>query len=186
MEHETPPGFFYGIILMSSMERKTQQGMTLVELVIIIVVLSILVSIASVRLNNSAAMTTAHQADLFASQIRHLQSLATNWGCELNLNITTTINYTATSRVNYVGKVCNTAGAIIQDPSTSSPFSNTLTDSAQFTAIKSMGFDGLGRPINAATGVLLSADTIFDMTAGDITWRVTVLPISGFVSLVKL
>ena len=169
-----------------SVERKTQKGMTLIELVIVIVVLGIIVSVASVRLNNSAAITVAHQADFFASHVRHLQSLATNWGCELNLNIVSTTSYTVTSRQSLTGKVCNTASAIIKDPSTLSPFSITLTDSAQFSAIKSMGFDRLGRPVNPGTGALLSADTIFDMTAGGITWRVTVLPVSGSVRLIKL
>ena len=168
------------------MDGKSQQGMTLIELVIVIVILSILVAVASIRLSNPAAITLTYQAELFAGHIRYLQSLALNWGCELNLNITSTTTYTVTSRQSYAGKACHTAAATINNPSTQQPFSVSLSDSVQFSATSSLGFDSLGRPIDTTTGVLLSSNTQFNMTAGGIIWRVTVSPVSGFVSLVKL
>ena len=158
----------------------------MLELVIVILVLGVLTSVASVKLNNSGVITAAHQADLFVSHIRHLQSLAINWECSLSLDINTTTNYRVTSTSSDAGKPCDTAGAVIIDPVTFQPFSRALEDSAQFSATTSVAFDSLGRPYNTGSGLLLSANTTIDMNAGGVTWRVTILPVSGHVSLARL
>lgn len=166
------------------MEFRQQKGITLVELVIVIVVLAIVSVIASIRMSQTSSITTSYQADLFASHLRHQQSLAINWGCQLNMNVVST-GYSVTSRLSYADKDCSVAGATIIDPATKELFSRLLTNQAQFSSAKSMGVDSLGRPIDAATGGLLTTDTVFTITSGG-SWQVTVSPISGFVDVVKL
>ena len=179
------PGFCHFYCMNKTMEtvNKNQLGITLIELVITIVVVSILAGIASTKIN-LPSITVNQQAEQFAADIRHAQSLAINWGCELTLTVTAT-QYQLTSKQSYAGKPCNVAAAVIKDPATTADFTHILGNDVQFSATGTLYFDGFGRPINAA-GTIINTDTVFDLTANGLTYRVTVIQLTGYVSVVKV
>ena len=165
--------------------KRKQIGITLIELVITIVVISIMAGIASTKINLSS-ITLGQQAEQFATDIRHAQSLAINWGCELTLTITAVPGqYQVSSKQAYAGKPCNVAAAVIKDPGTNQNFSVNLSNGVQFTANNTFHFDGFGRPINAA-GTIINADTSFDLTSGGVSYRATIIRLSGYVTVIKL
>ncbi|MDH3326512.1 MAG: prepilin-type N-terminal cleavage/methylation domain-containing protein [Gammaproteobacteria bacterium] len=158
--------------------------MTLIELVIVIVVLGIIAGVATVKMNNSMSFSSGIQATKISQDIRHAQSLAINWGCELDFTTTTT-NYAFTNRTAMAGKICNTAGSAIKDPATGNNFSISLKDGVTFTAgIGTFYFDSLGRP-NDNLG-LLTTPSSFTISGNNAIWTIVVSPITGFVTSTKL
>jgi len=169
----------------NSIRHPHQTGITLIELVIVIIVISILTAIATAKISSSN-ITVGQQAEQFATDIRHVQSLAINWGCELTLTITATPSqYEVTSKQAYANKPCNVAAAIIKDPISQQNFTITLSNGVRFTADSTFYFDSFGRPINAA-GTIINVDTSFDLTSGGISYRVTIIRLSGYVTVVKV
>ena len=161
-----------------------QTGITLIELLIVIVVLGIISGIATVKLNSTMSFSSGVQATNFAQNIRHAQSLATNWGCDFDFTIITT-NYAVTNKTAIPGKICNTAGSSVSDPATGKIFSITLSDNVTFTAgTGTFYFDSFGRPNDA--GGLISTNTSFTLSGNNTSWQITMAPITGFVSINKL
>jgi len=169
-----------------TINKKLQSGLTLIELVIVIIVLSILAGIGSAQINSSDEFSLSQQARKFSNHIRHVQLLANNWGCDLRLTVSAS-NYEVTSQTDYTGdgKAECGAGNVITDPAAFDSFSIDLEGSVTFSSTGNFYFDTLGRPRNSATDALLTATTQFDMSSGSATWRATIAPISGFVTLAQ-
>ena len=167
-------------------KQKSQSGMTLIELVIVIIVLSILVATGSAQIGSTNEMMLSQQAKKFASQIRHAQFLATNWGCDIKLTMTAS-KYEATYQTTSTaeGKADCISGNIVNDPASFDNLSITLENSASFTGGTIFYFDNFGRPKDSATDVLLGNINI-DMTTGTSTWRITINSLTGFVSSTAL
>ena len=155
------------------------EGVTLVELVITLVVIGVLSAVAVTNINASAKHSVTVQADEFRRALSHLQLMAISQGSRLKLTVTSS-NYSVCLAAT---SPCNAAGAIT-DTATGNPFSQTLTDGASFTSgTGDYYFDGLGRPVTAATGTsLVSTTSSFALNGvGRATAvTVTVLPITGF------
>jgi len=153
--------------------------------VITIVVISILAGIATTKINISD-ITLGQQAEQFAADVRHAQALAIHWGCELTLTVTAaTAHYEVSSKQSYAGKPCNVATTLIKDPVSGADFYITLTNGVQFATDAVFYFDSFGRPINAA-GTIINTDTVFDLTANGVTYRITIIQLSGYVTVVKI
>lgn len=191
------PGGIYSIRLFSFQKimnkiklhgaQTSQSGMTLIELVVVVLIISILIAVGSAQISSTDDMTLAQQARKLSSQIRHAQFLAANWGCDIQLTFTSN-SYEATSKTDYTaeGKTNCGAGNVIVDPAIFENFSITLESPATFSSSNNIYFDSVGRPRNVSTNVLLTNNTVYDLTSGTKTWRCTVSPITGFVSLVAL
>lgn len=167
--------------------KTAQLGMTLIELVLVIIIISILGAVGSAQISSSEKLTLSQQARAFSSQLRHAQFLASNWGCDIAVTVTAT-KYEATYENDYFaeGKVDCIAGNVVKDPASGQDFSITLDDSATFTKTGSFYFDVMGRPKVVVTDALLGVDTTFEMNYGTETWESTIVPVTGFVSLAKL
>lgn len=166
-----------------------QSGFTLVELVVVIIVMSIVAGIAGTKLGSSAAATLGPQAEQFAANIRHAQSMAVNWGCDVKLSISSTTSYNLTSRIDYSGTdkaaLCGDGATIVNDPATREAFNVLLSNDVQFTATGTIYFDSLGRPTDAA-GTPVTTTTSFTLSGGSKNWQVSVTPVTGFVTLVNI
>ena len=160
-------------------EHSHTRGATLVELVITLVVIGVLSAVAVANIDASAKHSVTVQADEFRRALSHLQLIAISQGSRLKLTVTSSGYSVCTAATS----TCNAAGAIT-DTSTGSPFSKSLTDGALFTSgTGDYYFDGLGRPVAAATGAtLVSTTSSFALNGvGRATAvTVTVLPITGF------
>ena len=159
--------------------------MTLVELVITMVVISIIGGIAFSKISSPAALTIGQQADLFSNQIRHAQSLAQTWGCQLTLIVSTT-GYEVRNKNIVTGKTkCSSANTIIKDPSTNQNFTTTLKHGVLFSApaIGTFDFDIKGIPTDNATGIMLANPVTYTMNASGKTYTISISNITGFVSV---
>ncbi|MDH5547858.1 MAG: type II secretion system GspH family protein [Gammaproteobacteria bacterium] len=162
-----------------------QHGITLIELIISIVVIGILVAIATTRVNTSS-ITLSQQAEAFAADIRHTQSLAIHWGCQLTIAATTApAEYQVLSKSSYAGKICSAAATVIKDPRNGNDFTATLVNGIVFSANQTLYFDSFGRPIDIV-GSIISADTVFTLTKSGVSYEIRVVPLSGYVTVVKL
>lgn len=168
--------------------KRQQSGMTYLELIVTLLVIGIISAIVYPRISSSQSLTVAHQAEQVAAHIRHAQALAQNWGCDVKLTINAT-NYSLTSRIDYFGTdkytLCGNSIATIQDPSNRAAFSYALLNSIQFTNTGNIYFDSMGRPVSAV-GALLGTDTSFTLNGGANNWKITIIAISGYVTLVAI
>ena len=150
-----------------------QAGFTLIELIAVIVLLAAVAVTVSIRWTSAGEHTVSAQADLLAGNVRHLQAVAIIQGRTLRLNI-------------YPDRYCVTVppetdcALAIVDPATSLPFTVVLADALALSGT-STDLDSLGRPRDAAG--LLAASRIFKLKADSTTWSVSLIPVSGFVTV---
>lgn len=151
-------------------------GFTVIELVVAIALVTVFAAVVSMHWQSAGENTVSTQADLFAGNLRHAQNLATSRGGTLRLNV-------------YSDRYCITipfdtdCAKAIMDPATSQPFSVVLADAVTLSG-SSTDYDNFGRPKDA--GKLLSLPRIFKLKADTTTWLVTLMPITGFVTVAKL
>jgi len=163
-----------------------QRGFTLIELTIVIVVLAAFGAVALLRYQ-PADSGVGYQADRLARDIRHMQMLALTWGMTLRL-VPSATGYYVRCASGSATTPCNGAGAVT-DPADGQPFQYSPLDNGVTLDVKRLAvnlanfdIDSLGRPV--VSGVVDTANSIFTLTGGAKTPVVTVLPLTGFVSVV--
>lgn len=144
------------------------RGVTLIELILVVLLLGILATTAAARWSSSADMTLGVQASLFAQNLRHLQALAVYQGKTLTMDATSS---------GYSGKEI---AAIITEPVKGSSFQVTL-DNGVTMSVASVDFDEMGRPENTGAGTLISSVQDFVLTGSSNSVTVSVTPITGYV-----
>lgn len=167
---------------------KYQHGMTLLELVIVIVVLGILSGVASVKMGSASSLTMQSQTQLVAAHIRQLQSLAFNWGCDLKMVVAGS-GYSVSSRVDYTGTdketKCGDTVSLVKIPGRFEDFNIQLENNLSFSVGGTLYIDSMGRPTDA-TGLPISANTDFMVSDSANNWRIRVSPLTAFVTITKL
>lgn len=154
------------------------RGLTLIELVMVMVVISVLGIVVLTRYHAPAETTVSIEADRMARDIRHVQMLAMTWGQSLRLT-PAGADYSVSCVTLGTTPPCNTNP--VNDPAGNEPFTRTLEPGIT-VAGAALDIDALGRPVNA--GALLNADTTYTLTGGSETSTVTVARLTGFVTVV--
>ncbi len=157
-------------------------GMTLIELVIVIVVIGILSSLVlTISANTAAQHRVTVRADEFRRNLSHIQLLAISQGLRLRLSVNATgTNYTV---VSCTTSACTDTNSLT-DPATGANFSVDLpvVDGVTLAPVSdTLDFDSLGRPVTS-TG-LISSNPARSYTlsgGGRAPVKVSVLPITGF------
>jgi len=154
---------------MSSIQRRSRYlGVSLIELVVVLIVVGALASMAVPRLNNSDSVLAA-QAHRLARDLRHIQAMAMNQGRRLTLNVQSISTY----RVTF-------SGSTVIDPATQQPYAVTLDNNVTLSGLDTE-FDSMGRPVAGSN--LLTTERIFTLTSHSRTAVVTLTPVSGFVGV---
>ncbi len=148
------------------MDKQHQQGFSLIELVVVIVIMGIAAAYVGVKWSSSGSLHA--QAEQLARDIRHTQAIAMSQNMRLQL---------AVSGATYA--VTN-SGSPIADPSGSGNFNETLRDGVSASG-GPIVFDSWGRPLNGSN--LASSSISFTVTSGSNSSTVTVQPITGYVSV---
>ena len=156
-----------------------QHGVTFVELVVILVVAGVLAAVVASRWNATGA-TAPYQGELLARSIRHAQMLAMTWGQTLALTPSAS-GYSVSCATGTAAPCNGGGGAPVTDPATGSPFTVALAYGVTLSG-GVLDLDSVGRPVSGA-GALLTAPTVYTLTAGSATWSVSVAPITGFVTV---
>ncbi|RLA01873.1 MAG: type II secretion system protein GspH [Gammaproteobacteria bacterium] len=153
---------------MSGMTEMNNQGFTLIELVIVLVILSIMAAFALPRMATTDT-TVAAQANRLARDLRHAQAMAMNQGRTLSFDIQAPASYRVAD-----------SGTTVTDPATMGAFQISL-DNGVTVAGTDTDFDSLGRP--ATAGTLISAARVFTLNGTARTVIVTLSAVTGFVSV---
>ena len=158
----------------SSGSRRTAAGFTLPEVIFAIVLLGVLATFATMKLQTPATMTLPAQAQSVADVIRRAQSLAVVRGQRMSVSV-------ATSGAN--GRV---AVACIASAPCSTDTSLTVSQGAVVGSAGTIYFNSLGQPVNSA-GAALSSDASFTLSyqtgSNNATYTVTVSALTGRVSV---
>ena len=152
-------------------------GFTLIEIVVVLIIVGVLSVNIVINWPADGDLKLPAQAEVFASQVRHAQSLAMYWGEPLQMSASGT-NYSVSCVTATATPPCDSSPVI--DPATNQGFSATLETGLEFTGTSSVEFDTLGRPYNSSTVSASPAQT-FTLNAGTPTWDVTVERLTGFV-----
>ena len=144
------------------------RGVTLLEMVLVLLLVSILGSMASARWPSSSDMTVGVQAGLFAQNLRHLQALAVYQGKTLTMDATSS---------GYSGEEST---VVITEPLRGSAFQVTLENGVTMS-VASVDFDEMGRPETTGSGTLISAVKDFVLTGSSNSITVSVTPVTGYV-----
>lgn len=145
-----------------------QQGFSLIELVIVLVIISSLAAVAIPRFTSSDNTLMA-QAHRLALDLRHMQVMAMNQGRTLIFNVQSVTTY----RVTF-------SGSTITDPATMQPYSVTLGSNVTISGADTE-IDSMGRPV--AMGSLLATERVFTLSGYSRTVAVTMSPVTGFVAV---
>lgn len=150
-------------------------GFTLIEVAVTLLLLVLLAAYAAPRLTSSAALTLDIQADLFARHLRHAQSLAQRRSVPLQVVVSASTYEVRCGAI--VGTCTNSTTAII-DPATGAAFSVSLTDGAGFSTIPAtIGFDRRGNPVVGTTPI--NTSHVYVLSDGALSRTVRLLPLGG-------
>ena len=150
------------------MQTPKQQGVTLLELVMVLVIIGVLAAIAAPRL--SLTDSSVHvQAAQIARDIRHIQMLAMNQGRTLIFQ-----------SLGNGYRCVDSTNAVISDPASQQAFNFGLENGVTLAG-GDLGFDSLGRPVNAGTPVAAAVD--YNVSGGAQSAVISVAPITGFVTV---
>lgn len=152
---------------------RCQTGLSLVELVIGLVLVTVLAASAALRWRSTGENTVGYQIDLLARDLRHVQGLAATQGRTLRFNVEST-RYCVTAAPD---SACAKA---ITDPATGKPFVVPVQHGVTLSGA-STEFDSLGRPKDV--GGLLAAARTFELTAETTMWSAVLQPLTGFVEV---
>lgn len=147
---------------------KSQTGLTLIELIVVLVIVGTLASVAVPRISNSDNTIVA-QAYRLAQDLRHVQAMAMNQGRKLTFDVMSVSTYRVMS-----------SGNTVVDPVSQQQYMVTLDNNISLSGLDTE-IDSLGRPV--AGGNLLTTKRVFTLTGNSRTAVVTLSPISGFVSV---
>jgi len=160
--------------------RQRQEGVTLIEITIILIVIGALGAIGLLRYQ-PAESGVGYQADRLVRDIRHMQMLAMTWGTTLRL-VPAATGYSVRCASGAATAPCNGAGTVI-DPADGLPFQYSPFENGVTLAGSNLEIDSLGRPV--AGGVLITAaNPSFTLTGGSKVSTVTVQRLTGFVTVV--
>ena len=157
--------------------------MTLIELVITLVVISLIGGIISTKISSPASLTIGQQADLFANDIRHAQLIAQTWGCQLKIVVSSSAYEVRNKAVVPNKPKCSSADTVIIDPAKRQNFSTTLRNNVQFSAGSTFDFDLKGRPLNTATDALLTTPVSLTLSGGGNTYNFSISHHTGYISM---
>ena len=155
-----------------------EAGFTLMELVIVLVVVGVLSAYAMMKNSSSSVFSLLSQAQTLASDIKHVQSMATVWGKSLTISSAGGANGTySVSCTNGGGAPCNSSNPVI-NPSTGTPFTVSLEKGVILSpSPATLVINSLGKPAASAQYVLSTTDgTTVTVVVAPITGHVTVTP----------
>jgi len=149
-----------------------QSGFTLIELIMVVILLAIVATFASMRFPSQSALQASGFSDVFIQDLQLTAALAISGNQPYRLVITGGTSY----------QILNQALTPIIFPETGTttmtiPTGVTITQAGGVTAII---FDSMGKPYNQA-GTALSAITNFSVNSGTSATTVSVTPETGYV-----
>jgi prepilin-type N-terminal cleavage/methylation domain-containing protein len=164
---------------MNSPGMKRNTAFTVIELIVVIVIISILATIAVSRWPGTRINLNA-QAQQLASDIRYTQTLSMSRAQDFRLNLTTT-NYSITTG----------GGTAVNNPVTGTatvtlPTAPAITITISPTNLPNnlIAFDSLGTPyIDTTTTTALSNAAVITLTSGTNTTTITIQPQTGRVTV---
>lgn len=154
--------------------QRRQRGFTAIELVVVMVVVAVLSAFAVMKSVSSAEATLPSQVQKMASDIRHVQVLASTWG--QRLRITASAGSYRVSCSSSVAPPCPSATSMaIIDPATGKRFEIALQKNVVFVnpSTATLDINSLGQPLAAASYTLRASS---DKT-------IVVSPLSGLVAV---
>jgi MSHA pilin protein MshC len=135
--------------------RFSQNGMTLIELVTVILVIGILSVVAAARFFNTTTFEASGYFQTSLAAVRYAQKLALASGCDIRVTIDAT-GFTLNQWNN--GTAC-TAGVSallpVTRPGGSDAFAESPPGGVTISSSLQINFDGIGRPHDAGSGTLL-------------------------------
>jgi MSHA pilin protein MshC len=156
-----------------------EAGFTLMELIIVLVVVGLLSAYAMMRNSSSSVFSLLSQAQTLASDIKHVQSMATVWGKSLTITATNGANGSySVSCTNSTAAPCNgTAGAPVINPATGIAFTISLQKGVVLAGTPAtLVINSLGQPASAAQYVLTTDGGGMTVNVAALTGNVTVSP----------
>lgn len=146
------------------------------ELVIVIVVVGVLSAYAMMRNSSSSVYSLLSQAQTLASDIKHVQSMATVWGKSLSISVVEGTNGTYSVSCTTVGAAPCDANPVI-NPATGTAFTIRLEKGVQLSGPATLVINSLGQPASSAhysLGTIEGPSISVDVAA--LTGHVTVTP----------
>jgi len=151
-------------------------GSTFIELLIVLVVLGVLSAYAVTKSVTSGELTLPSQAQQMASDIRHMQLLASSWGQSLRLTVGPD-SYTVSCTSAVAAPCPVSTNLAITDPATGRSFVVTLQKGVVFgsptTAV--LNINSMGQPLLGAS-YTLDAGKLSTVNVASLTGFVTVTP----------
>jgi prepilin-type N-terminal cleavage/methylation domain-containing protein len=157
--------------------KASQRGLSLIELIVVLVVVSLLGGYAIMKMHSTADNTLWFQANKLARDIRHAQVLSSTYGKSLQMTVSST-GYSVTCEASLP---CNST--VLIDPVTGESFSTTFQNGVTAGGSATIVFDNQGRPLASLGGALTGATTTITMSASSTSSVITVAPNTGFVSV---
>jgi Tfp pilus assembly protein FimT len=170
--------------------RSRHAGITLIDLLVVLVIVTILASYGFMKINKTGDDTLWYQAQRMARDIRHTQVLASTWGKPLKI-VSTSTGYSV-SCVTAGTAPCNSSP--VTDPATGQSFSVTLqygvtlayaVTNCSGCATNTVSFDMVGRPLNGSGAVITTTGTVgtYSVSYSGTTVTIALAPVTGFLTV---